>query len=147
MPVLPCSKQQRVRNLRARPRVLGQSLIETMTAFFILIPIGLIGIDLAALFSSTQQNEQLAEQATRAAASQGSETAARFAAQGALDRFVPSSIMTSVSLTDLRYDLGAGTVSVATEMYVKLPVPLPYFNEMNVRASSMHPLVSIPAPG
>ena len=125
----------------------AQSLVETMVAFFILIPIGLIGIDLTVLFSTTQQNEQLAEQATRAAASQGSQDAARLAAQGALDRFTPSGIMTSVTLQDLKYDLTAGTVSVSTEMTVKLPVPFPYFSQANVSASSVHPLVSIPAPG
>ncbi len=153
---LPSNKRraQQVNGRRARKhasrcvrREKAQSLVETMVAFFILIPIGLIGIDLTVLFSSTQQNEQLAEQATRAAASQGSQDAARLAAQGALDRFTPSGITTSVTLQDLKYDLTAGTVSVSTEMTVKLPVPFPYFSQAIVSASSVHPLVSIPAPG
>jgi Flp pilus assembly protein TadG len=122
----------------------GQSLIETMTAFFVLIPIGLVAIDVVALVSSSQQNEQLAEMAARAASTKSGLQNARDSAQDALTRFQTNSIMYSVSLDDINYDAAGGTVSVATVMDVRMPIPFPYFNQVNCRASSLQPLVSMP---
>jgi Flp pilus assembly protein TadG len=118
-----------------------------MTAFFILIPLGLVGIDLVAFISSTQQNEQLAEMAARAAATQFSQQGAQDAAQDAVQHFQTTSVMSSVSLDQVKFDQNAGTVTVSTLMDVKMPVPFPYFNQVNCRASSLQPIVSTPAPG
>jgi Tfp pilus assembly protein PilV len=125
----------------------GQSLIETMCAFFVLIPLGLVAIDLVAFVSSTQQNEQLAELAARAAATQFDLSGARKAAEDAVEHFQTTAVMTSVTIDEVKFDLGSGTCSVATLMDVRLPVPFPFFKGANCRASSLQPIVSTPAPG
>jgi len=125
----------------------GQSLIETMCAFFVLIPLGLVAIDLVAFVSSTQHNEQLAELAARAAATQFDLGGARKAAEDAVEHFQTTAVMTSVTIDEVKFDLGSGTCSVSTLMDVRLPVPFPFFNGANCRASSLQPIVSTPAPG
>jgi Flp pilus assembly protein TadG len=117
-----------------------------MTAFLVLIPIGLAGIDIACAVSSAQTNEQLAETAARAAASQGNQKAAQNAAQDAVDRFTPGSIITSATLGDVNFDTNTATVQVQTTVTVKLPVPVPYFKEFTSQASSTQPIVALPPP-
>jgi hypothetical protein len=118
-----------------------------MFAFFILIPLGLVAIDLVALVSSTQQNEQLAELGARAAATQFDEPSARKAVDDVLQHFQATSVMTSVAIDDVKFDPVLGTCTVSTLMDVHLPVPFPFFNQVPCRASSLQPIVSTPAPG
>jgi len=118
-----------------------------MTAFFILIPLGLVAVDIVGLVSSTQQNEQIAEMAARAAATQSTQDTAENAAKDALSRVQTGPIIASVTLVNFTYDTGLGNVTVSTDMDVHLPIPFPFFNQVNCRASSVQPIVSTPAPG
>lgn len=135
-------KHQRTR-LRNRQ---GQSLIEVMTAFLILIPVGLGGLDLFTYVSVSQQNEQLAETACRAAATKDSEHAALDAAQDACNHVVVSSIIQSANLQQVSFDPASGFVTVTTSMQVKMPVPLPFFSNTTCQANAIQPIVSTPAP-
>jgi len=121
-------------------------MIETMTAFLILIPVGLAAFNLFVLVSTTQINEQLAETASRAAATKGDQQGALNAAQDAVDHVATSNVIQSAALEQVNFDPVAGFVNVTTTMVVKLPVPLPYFSEANCRANSIQPIVSTPAP-
>lgn len=116
-----------------------------MTAFFILIPIGLIGLDVATLVSATQQNEGLAETAARAASLASDMKGARDCAQDAVDRFQTGPIVKSVVMENLKFDPAKGVVSLTTAAEIKMPIPFPFFNEMTCRASSLQPIVSTPA--
>lgn len=120
----------------------GQSLVETMTAFFILLPIGLAGLDIATLVSATQQNEGLAETASRSASFGVDQKSAQLRAEEAVEGFQTGVIVKSVAVDKLNFDLGKGTVSVTTVAEVKLPVPFPFFNEVTCRATSLQPIVS-----
>jgi len=135
-------KQQR-RHLRNHR---GQSLVEVMTAFLILIPIGLAGLNLFTYMSVAQQNEQLAETACRAAATKDSQHAALDAAQDACDHVTMSSIIQSAGLDQVNFDPASGFVTVTTAMQVKLPVPMPYFSNVRCQANAIQPIVSTPAP-
>ena len=123
----------------------GQSLVETMIAFLVLIPIGLAAIDLTTLVSSTQQNEALAETAARTASVQGDEAGAKLVAQDAVDRLT-SSVIQSVSLDYVKFDQASGIVSVGTMMDVKLPVPFPGYSVINCKANANLPIVSTRPP-
>ncbi len=130
------------RNWRNR----GQSLIETMIGFMVLIPIGLAAVNVVTLVSTSQNNEQWAEIAARAAATRPEKTSALKAAQDALTECEINSIVKSVEITNMRFDLATGHVTVNTSMQVQLPVPIPGFSEVNCQASSIQPIVSTPAP-
>jgi Flp pilus assembly protein TadG len=124
----------------------GQSMIEVMTAFFILIPVGLGGLDLFTYLSVSQQNEQLAETACRAAATKDSQRSALDAAQDACNHVSTGAIIQSADLQQVLFDPSSGFVTVTTSMQVKMPVPLPLFNNCNVQANAIQPIVSTPAP-
>jgi Flp pilus assembly protein TadG len=133
----------KLRKLRRRN---GQSLVETMIAFLVLIPIGLVALDMTVFISSTQQNEQLAETAARSAATTGDEGGARLVAQDAIDHFQTSAVIQSVSLDFVKFDTGTGFVQVGILMDVKLPVPFPGYSVINCRASATQPIVSTRPP-
>lgn len=117
-----------------------------MIGFMVLIPIGLAAINVVALVSTTQNNEQWAEQAARAAALRMTKADALKAAQFVLADVERNTVVQDVQLTNLDWNMGAGHVSVTTAMSVKLPVPIPGFSEMTCTASSIQPIVSTPAP-
>ena len=121
-------------------------MVEVMIAFLVLVPIGLVSVDLVAFISSAQQNEQIAEMAARAAATQVNEQKARDAAQDALGHFHTTGVISSFALDDVKFDLGAGTVYVSILMDLRMPVPFPGFSTMTCHASSLQPIVSTPTP-
>lgn len=123
----------------------GQSLIEAMIGFLVLIPIGLLVVDLVTVLSATQTNEQWADSAARAAACQGTMTGAEESAKKALERFEPSAVMNSVQVEQVQYDPVKGQVSVSTVMEVSVPVPFPVLNKLQCHAASVQPIVAIPA--
>lgn len=129
-----------------RRRSRGQSLIETMIGFMVLIPIGLASVNVVCLVSTTQSNEQWAEIAARAASTRSSQGAARKAAEEALMDCERNSIIKDVVVKNLTFDLATGHVTVSTEMDVKLPVPIPGFTQVTCSATSIQPIVSTPAP-
>ncbi len=124
----------------------GLSLVETAIGFIILIPIGLVAIDIVTLFSASQNNEQWSEMAARAAATSGDQKSAEKAAEMALADFTSTPVMQNLTISDVDFDVAHGNVQVVTAMQVKLPVPFPGFSEVTCTASAIQPIVSFPAP-
>lgn len=135
-------KQKRT-HLRVRQ---GQSMIEVMIAFIVLIPVGLGGLDLFTYMAVSQQNEQLAETACRAASTKDSQKAALDAAQDACNHVSTSNIILSADLDQVNFDPASGFVTVTTGMRVNMPVPIPYFANARCQANAIQPIVSTPAP-
>lgn len=134
---------RRKRHRRSR----GQTLIETLVGFIVLIPIGLFSVNVVALVTTSQGNEQLAEAAARAASTQHTALKATDAAKETLVNILQEShIVQSATVESVDYNVAAGQVTVTTLMSVKLPVPIPGFSETVCRASSVQPIVSTPAP-
>lgn len=125
----------------------GQTLIETLVGFIVLIPIGLVSVNVVALATTSQGNEQLAEAAARAASTQHNELKAKDAAKETINSILAeSNIVQSARVESVEYNPGTGQVTVTTLMDVKLPVPIPGFSDVQCRASSVQPIVSTPAP-
>jgi Flp pilus assembly protein TadG len=131
---------------RNRRRKKGQSLIEAMIGFMVLIPIGLAAVNVVCLVSTSQTNEQWAEIAARAAATRTDQGSAMKAATEALSDLERNQIIEDVQISSTDFNLATGHVTVFTSMKVKLPVPIPGFSEVNCAASSIQPIVSTPAP-
>ena len=124
----------------------GQSLIEVMLGLLVIIPIGLAAVDIVVLTQSSQNNEELAETAARAASTKGNEASATNAVQQIVQRVARNNVVQDVQIDDLKYDLGKGMVSVSLLMTVKLPIPFPNFTTVTCRADAVQPIVSTPAP-
>jgi Flp pilus assembly protein TadG len=124
----------------------GQSLIETLVGFMVLIPLGLFSFDLTVLLMANQNNRQLAENAARAAANQPNSLQAIEAATGALKGARKASAIKNATILDVTYSPGTGQVSVTTEVDVQLPVSFPGMKTVNLRANAVQPIVAIPAP-
>ncbi len=137
---LPSSKQTKVRSRRC-----GQSLIETLAGFMLLIPLGLFSYDLTYILAANQNNENLAENAARAAANHGDLASAKQAAQLAVDDFKKSSTFNNINLTNFSYNLGSGEINLTTEMVVTLPVPFASWTTMTINAQSLQTIVGTPA--
>jgi len=138
------SKQQTVKAHGRRSRS-GQTLIEAMFGFVILIPIGLAAVDVVTLMSATQTNEQWAETAARAAGSCTCENMGSTMAKKSLTRFVPTNIISSIEMEKIKFDEQAGQVTVSTVMQVNMPIPMPLMNRFECRASAIQPLLATPA--
>lgn len=133
-------------SLTKRKSKRGQTLLEAIAGFLVIVPIGLGCFDLVAILSTTQSNEQWAELAARAAASQANALNAKQAAEHALERCKLTSLIKSVNIEKVNYDLGRGQVSVTTTMVVLMPVPMPYFGSIECHATAIQPIVATPAP-
>lgn len=134
--------QRRRRNQRRKS---GQSLVETMTGFLVLIPIGLVSFDIVTLVTAAQTNEQLAETCARAAATQSDQGTAEQCAQDAITHCVTANMIENVQVEAVHFDPVKQQVVVVTTMDVRMPVPLPYFTRVSLRADAMEPIVSTPA--
>lgn len=133
-------------NSPKRKRKRGQSLIETLAGFLILIPLGLFSFDLTVLLMANETNRQIAENAARAAANQLGLSRATQAAIGAVNKTPKSGTITNITILDLNYDVGTGKVSVTTEIDVQLPITFPGVGKINLRCTAVQPIVAIPAP-
>jgi Flp pilus assembly protein TadG len=123
----------------------GSSLVEAIVGFIVIIPIGLAAVDVATLISTSQTNEQVAEQAARAAACQRSQQGAQKAAEESLAQTQTSNIITSINIDPVVIDPVQGTVTVFSNMQVRMPIPLPFLTQFDLRAASIQPIVSFPA--
>ncbi|MBX3074536.1 hypothetical protein KF913_11445 [Candidatus Obscuribacterales bacterium] len=135
----------KARPTKRRRRSRGQSLIEALVGFMVLIPIGLAAVNVVCLISTSQNNEQWAETAARAAALRIDKSSATKAASDALSDCEHNSIVQNIQMTNLDFNLGTGHVTVSTAMDVKLPVPIPGFSTATCTATSIQPIVSTPA--
>jgi Flp pilus assembly protein TadG len=124
----------------------GTSLIETLAGFAIIIPIGLLAVDLTMVVSASQLNERLVEDAARAAGNQSNEQDARAAAETAISSYQITSPIAGVKVTDVAFDPMAAQVQVITQMIVNLPVPLSSLDKVTLNADAVEPIVTIPAP-
>lgn len=124
----------------------GQTLIEALTGFIVIVPLGLMAVNLVAVVSTSQSNEQWAELAARAAAAQANEQNARRAAENSLSRAKLTAIIKSVTVSKVDYDLARGQVTIGTTMQVAMPVPMPFLSELECHADSIQPIVATPAP-
>ena len=139
-------KRRRLIGGKARQRSRrGSSLVEAIIGFVVIIPIGLAAVDVATLVSAGQTNEQVAEQAARAAACQRSVNGAQKAAEESVEQTQTSNIITQVSLDTVNYDPTMGQVTVSTVMQVRMPVPLPFLTTFDLKATEMQPIVAFPA--
>lgn len=137
-------KQKRARG-KMRRSGRGASLVEAIVGFIVIIPIGLAAVDIVSLIATSQTNEQAAEQAARAAACQRSDQGAQKAAQDSIDQMQPNSMMCAITIDTVTYDPAHGQVTVFTNMQVQMPIPMPFLNKVNLRASAMQPIVAFPA--
>jgi Flp pilus assembly protein TadG len=141
---------QRTASRRAwRPqsaRKRGQSLVETLAGFMIIIPLALFAIDITTVVVANQTNERLAEEAARSAANQLTLMLGQQSAQAAIDHFQCSQFITAVSMQNFAYDEAGGHVSVTTQMDVKLPVSWATLGKVSLCAQATQPIVASPAP-
>ena len=63
-----------------------------------------------------------------------------------LDRVQTSSIVKSVTADQIKYDPASGKVTVTFSMTVHMPIPFPKFENLTCQATSIEPIVSMPAP-
>jgi Flp pilus assembly protein TadG len=124
----------------------GQSLVETLLGFVIIIPLGLASIDITAMVIANHLNEHLADNSARAAANQIDSEEARKTAQGIVDSFNITPPINDVSLEAISYDLAKEQVTVITSVNVNLPVPFGSNNRVLLRANAAQPIVATPAP-
>jgi Flp pilus assembly protein TadG len=140
------SKRVEPSGARARQR-LGQSLVETMAGFILLIPLGLFSYDLTYILIANQNNEKLADNAARAAANHADNSSAQLAAQQAIADFQLTANYGKTTLTDFEYNIGdSGQVSVVTQIDAKLPVSFGSWKSVSINAKGVQPIVGIPTP-
>jgi len=146
---MPLLKRQTIRATSvysALSRQRGQSLVETLAGFVIILPLALFAIDLTTMVVTSQMNEHLAEDAARAAANQLTSLLAMQAAKMPVDDFPKTAFITKVSIQQVDYDPAAGQVTVTTEMEVNLPISWSSFGKVTLHANSTQPIVATPAP-
>jgi hypothetical protein len=130
----------------AAGRKKGQSLIEVMVGLLVIIPIGLAAVDIVVLTNASQNNEEIAETAARAASTKANAASATNAVQQIVQRVTLNNVVQDLQIDDVNFDLGKGTVSVSLIMTVKMPVPFPNFSTVSCKAGAIQPIVSTPAP-
>lgn len=137
---------RRIKKHRETRKSRASSLVETLTGFIILIPIGLAAVDVVAFMSAVDSNEHLAEAAARGAAKAPDQDKAQTVAEDVVKNCTPVWMVQAVMVDDVDYDASKGLVSVATLMQLKLPIPLPGYTEIKCRAHCVEPIVFTPAP-
>lgn len=125
----------------------GQSLVETLAGFIILIPLGLFSYDLTFVLMANQANERLADSAARAAANHADNSSAKKAALLTIEDFQQRSSYGKTSLADFEFNTANNEqVILITQMVVKLPVSFGEWKNMTISAKGVQPIVGIPAP-
>lgn len=117
----------------------GQALIETAVAGMVIIPIVLFLLDVAVLVLCNMSNDEAAKNAARAAANQPPATAQE-AASKAISSFRKSPIIADLKIKN--FNSSTETVTVSTEMNVKLPVPFPGITQYTFVAQSVQPVLA-----
>ena len=120
----------------------GSGLMEAVMAAIILVPIALALLDLTVMVIANSMNDTAAKNAARAAANQSQGGDAYDAAQKTLTTFHASTLVKSIAINDFTWPAGGvGSVSLATVMEVKLPVPFPGFAGYTFTAKDVEPIV------
>ena len=125
---------------------IGQSLVETLTGFMLLIPLGLVSYDLTYLLIANQTNERLADNAARVAANYADPADSKKAAQRAIDDFQQTANYGKVTLSTFDYNnLNNGEIVLVIQMDVTIPVALGSWHNMTINAQSVQPIVGVAA--
>jgi len=124
----------------------GQLSIELIAGLIILIPIVLFLLDVGAVVLANSINDDLAKRSARAAGGQSTAQQALDAASSVVSRTRSNPVITRVQLdpAGFSFDTASGRVSVRTRVDVKLPVPVPGFENLNFRAQAVEPIVALP---
>jgi Flp pilus assembly protein TadG len=140
------NKQNHAQTIRQRkPRSMrGTSMIEAVTAAFVLVPIALCLVDLGMVVVANSMNDTAAKNAARAAANQTDGGSATLAAKGSLQA-INSPIVKSIDVETLDYVLN-DSVTVQTKMIVHLPVPFPGLSDITFMAQDVEPIVAFTPP-
>ena len=121
-------------------------MVEVMAGFLVFIPLAFLAIDIVGVTSASQTNEQFAESLARVAASQRNQKSAQRAAEDAAQNFQRNSAIIDVTVEQVQHDLGSGQVTVTTSMQFKLPIPMPGYSIITLKANAIQPIVALPAP-
>lgn len=123
----------------------GQCFVEMFVGSMVMIPVMLYGLDIIALGLSVSVNDHLAKEAARVAAVQTDSQAARMAANNVISRLKKSAIITEASITSDGFDYTEkDRVTVKTELYVRVPAPLPFLEGTRIYARAVEPIVANP---
>lgn len=106
----------------------GTSIVETLAGLFVLIPVVLFLVDVAALVLAQTANDHFAKSAARAAAETATAAQATLAVQQVQANFPSSSICSNPTIDNLMYDTPPGRVTVITRIRCNLPVVVPGVN-------------------
>ncbi|HEY9791027.1 MAG TPA: hypothetical protein V6D22_11545 [Candidatus Obscuribacterales bacterium] len=123
----------------------AQSFIEVAAGCVVMVPIALLVVDVVFVLNTSRVNSDLALSAARLAANRTDDTDARVAAQQAVSDCKPPYNVLSVELTKFNFDSLSKLVTVTTSMELMVPVPLPGFTKTAVTATSVQPIVGMPA--
>jgi Tfp pilus assembly protein PilV len=123
----------------------GQGLIEILVGSIVLIALGWLGLDTAAIVLANSANDGLAKSAARAAANQIDQGAAQEAAKKSIDHFAKSGVITSVKMEGNIDYSPKKQVVVKTVMEVKPPVSFLGFETITFHAQAVEPIVGTPA--
>lgn len=104
----------------------GTSIVETLAGLFVLIPVVLFLVDVAALVLAQTANDHFAKSAARAAAETANVAAATLAVQQVQANFPSSSICSNPTIDNLNYS--NTQVTVVTRIRCNLPVVVPGVN-------------------
>jgi hypothetical protein len=122
------------------------SITEAIVGAFVLVPIALCLVDLGVLVVANSINDTAAKNGARAAANQADGHDAFFAAQDAVNAFHTSPILKSITLLTVDYPPDQSSVSVKTQVVVKLPIPFPGLDNLTFQAQDVEPIVSFSPP-
>ncbi|HEY9787888.1 MAG TPA: hypothetical protein V6D17_21045 [Candidatus Obscuribacterales bacterium] len=126
------------RNNRRR----GASIVETAAGLFILIPIVLALVDVAAAVLAQTANDSMCKHAARAAAEATNQTDASTAARTVVQEFPTSPIITAKRLVTDPVQYQANTrVTVVTEVTCTFPVPMFGWSSINFHTDVTEPVV------
>jgi Tfp pilus assembly protein PilV len=121
----------------------GSTLIESVVAALILVPIALCLFDLTIVVVANSMNDSAAKNAARAAANQPDGNSAFTAATNSLNSFSASSlIVKSISIQMFDYPADQNAVTCQTKMVVHLPVPFPGLSDITFMAQDVEPIVA-----
>lgn len=123
----------------------GTSMLEMMAGALVLIPLLFLAVDSAYVMICSKSNQELVEHAGRIAANKMKREEALTAASNIVAAFHKTDNIDSVTMERFEFDRKRKIVIVVTGMDVRMPVPLPGLMSTHLTATSVHPVVGIPA--
>lgn len=132
----------------------AQSIVEVVIGVLILIPVGLVLLDLAALIVANSVNDELVKRAARAAANLGTRDDAQQAVDSIKEDFTKTNqgfVKSVDALQIVNFDeKGTKGVTVHSDITVAVPVPVPFTplgRDFKFQAEATEPIVGIDPSG